>query len=1697
MVITTYGAGTGGVDDLLPYKKGDKRMCGVRYYDPFDVTKSFHAYNCEIDVQGTSSQGYPRRNYKLKTKKYNDKEPFYFEKWDGVEENKDDWVSYAEDASAADKAKQLEKWDLGHGVDETTFCLKADYMESSSSHNTGLANLVADIQEQHQDKDTYDFRHPLTRRHGENSRTTIYGYPILVFHEQKVVENGTESTPIKFIGKYNFNIDKGATDSFGFTSGTINPDSEAIYPEYIKCKVADKKSMYPVILATNEDGSLKRDPSTQGLYYIHPEGNVEKPLLDSDDKPITAIGPGSYEQVAECWEFTQNQPGPGKFQEQNGGFYATIDGTEATKIIAADHFEMRYHYADFDDPYKGNDVVTANGLFKKYTKNLAKMVDWVASTDVSANAEQLGNLGKKLDAPKRYRTRDTENETTTDIYDVGKQDTVVFDDPKIKCEPATFLTKLQATENAALGNYTISCVYEEEKFFVTDEETGKEIEKTRINILAWQLNFIKETGESLEAICLNEDMGDLAEWGITLPTDWGTATILFTYANVATRWNANLYQEYTHDTKEYRLAKFKDEFQLHFNLSHSLFYFVMTELLLLYDSRQKNMMMASWGPELPGGDYIWYPIFYDMDTQLGVNNSGQVYWDYDTEATPKDNPDASIFSGTGSVFWANLATCFETEIKFAYRQLRGSSLILSEYTLQNAYNTNQSDKWSEQMKNLDAFFKYIAPTDIDYGGFVNTDGETVTSSTYIYCLQGDRKLNRNSLFRNRLNYMDSEWLGGSYDPTKMSNAITMRYNLNEINKTSDGLASAVDGVAFNGDPDYKITPFLTQYVSVAYDQIAAEPVRFDIADEGTDYAHVRAPETIRERAEAGVMLTQQLAYVYGPQFISDLGDLSDKYLNVFQSEGAIRLRNLQIGNDKPGYKNLQFTDLDRKENNKDSKQAKTLLQYIDFSNLSEFAGTYDVSGCLKLKSFKALGTKLTQIPFPQGNLLEKVYFPASVEQLQFEAPLSLNGIITDLNRVSWVQDGETWIHNNDNGLYVENLTNKLDTVCSEANGSYTKIKYYQMDNTNMGYDTYRMLKYLYDLKEITRDAQVQIHTAEKAGELTDEQKRTKTWAEKTAAELRIQVLNAQWTPYEKIEPGSLYSSSTTYYKLNDDLTYSIFDAQSATWENDLRNLEIFKKVRGESPATDLAMFDTFIADFTSDSCTTTSQDYPYVYRAIFNDAVNETNKLLPIITGDLHINNTAETKIDEYQLFTKYGATGRFDELKITAEYINPCYRAKFIEYNPAGGTTIHGWQRSDKSIDIAYSGDKPERLYYDFLGWAYDSKKLQDSYSIGTEEDVVLLPDGFTWVTGADNSVLTTVGETVTMVAVFRLTKWKISFIDGDGMPLVHPTTKNPYWEFSTQERIVPPVAIPYKSEAELSLYDCYNFTGYSTTADDSTNLVDFTKAIYPTRDTSYFAQFEQKNVYENPLPEAQLYSAVITDPNTSEVIGVGVVLNPNYQRRGKICVPKKYKGHDVVGILGKTLVDSDLSTTVQSDFNANKLLTHVFFEGTNDDTCKITAFYNAAFENSTNIVHIDIPKSLTHIYDNAFKTMPKLKLTNLQNVQYFGKEFLRGSSKDAGLTADDTLYIGDSVSYFGQYCFANTRYHRIQIGTAQKPLTILPTVQAGASYIFGFDIVNASLGPRVLTVFTTIDQETAESYFNGLVYAEYPYELDIQFMP
>ena len=74
-----------------------------------------------------------------------------------------------------------------------------------------------------------------------------------------------------------------------------------------------------------------------------------------------------------------------------------------------------------------------------------------------------------------------------------------------------------------------------------------------------------------------------------------------------------------YDNEEYRLMKFENEFSQYFNKEYCLVYFIMTELLLLYDSRGKNMMLASFGPNKA-------PVFKAVPSdQVNRNNYTKYY----------------------------------------------------------------------------------------------------------------------------------------------------------------------------------------------------------------------------------------------------------------------------------------------------------------------------------------------------------------------------------------------------------------------------------------------------------------------------------------------------------------------------------------------------------------------------------------------------------------------------------------------------------------------------------------------------------------------------------------------------------------------------------------------------------------------------------------------------------------------------------------------------------------------------------------------------------------------------------------------------------------------------------------------------------------------------------------------------------------
>ena len=147
----------------LPQSKGDKKNGKVVYYDVEDSNLNFED-TMQIDVQGTSSQWYVRKNWKMKF-------------------TNEHYIDFDQ-------------------LPAKVICIKVDYAEATGTHNTQNANFVETL---------YEEGIPAHKTEPK-ARTTIYGKPILLFHQPKEGD-----TPI-FYGKANFNYDKGAEHVFGFTN---------------------------------------------------------------------------------------------------------------------------------------------------------------------------------------------------------------------------------------------------------------------------------------------------------------------------------------------------------------------------------------------------------------------------------------------------------------------------------------------------------------------------------------------------------------------------------------------------------------------------------------------------------------------------------------------------------------------------------------------------------------------------------------------------------------------------------------------------------------------------------------------------------------------------------------------------------------------------------------------------------------------------------------------------------------------------------------------------------------------------------------------------------------------------------------------------------------------------------------------------------------------------------------------------------------------------------------------------------------------------------------------------------------------------------------------------------------------------------------------------------------------------------------
>lgn len=1567
---------------------------------------SWTATDISLGVQGTSSEFYPRRNYKAKTKT---EVPVYKEGTDVQETvihylNNDEsspisYIEYKVDKSyrmtpnRGPFAAEYDKYERAEGaldprsmkffyydnkiVGTNKFTLKIDFMESSGSYNMGLANLVNSAYSHHplsdynaanafveKDPEKSDYK-PYT---GEYEEGKTYYY---VTHKGDIkAADGTAEAVLNITSAEDFALTPlelwHKNDSANDAKIFMTAEKKALLPEevqahkiknvkdgeWVTTKFATPEAVsasyvntwlegtvgykttqisnvdsyrtsvqgFPT-LAFHQTKKMKaegKEPVFIGRYNMLLDKGADEAYGFKMDTMMNFVDKKTVEEVAECWEFENNNRGFCSFRDPWNRKELSFDAPDNVKRdnptsafttngapIVADSFEYRYNvdsdYIDLlvhlnnsssqNEPrvklyekfgFDVGDTNTGKDNGRKQLldiyKNWEKAVAWVWSTATDAvidikndgnpvEVPSLGtytlnpNVGVAFESNKYYIRSYVQDGTEKDPDDENKL-IPVFKEVYTKAETYVEFIENEDGEQEKVNYYQLNVVDGKDIYSVikiaNDSENVYAKNKFYIKVSsgAYMISEDDQMNQELEYYVLTDTTDSLDDaW--KLPVDEEGNTI---YA----AWDSD--HRYKYDTKEYRLAKFKNELTAHFNFEYLITYFTITEILECYDSRGKNCMMASWGPQKDGGEYIWYPIFYDLDTQLGINNTGIPSFEYDIDATEE-----GTFSTNDSVLWNNLYNIFKDSVSLKYQQLKGTAVadfkgpntdtvgklnnapFTSVDKIEQYYSCNPNLYKSYSMQgerpllamNLDEQYKYITITDTDKNnlshkvvgddfiaippitaGFVGSNiglpiWESDSSNTYFYALQGNRSMSRQQFLTNRINYIDS-WLNVGNYARAGKNRIRSRVSANSSSNSSD---KWIEGSALNGDtgltpnvPYYDENGKKTHLFDGEY-WITMTPARNMYVTVGTDAANFpslkyKGTPVRFETAdlENGVRKSgnyrEQLYYIYGLDQMKSLGDLSRLYFQEFALEGKIsKLTDLKLGYDgldEEGneYRNRGVNDWTIPGSAEDSNGGMPLLKEMNLSNIT-FRNTAKV---VNLSSC----TKLRNFRCTGSNITGVTF----AEGVALDT-LYLSDTITSLSLTEakmlteLLEEYEHPEANEDGnlvakkGLYIAGLTDA--TIGSNP----TKITSININGGNLGYNSYKLLQKYYDsCKNYTTTR-------------------------------RINLTNVQWSQYVKVGADAERdeTGTITYYVDNGHFGLREFDESVDTSWIELRNngrLYIFDAtMKNVVNITDTAM----LSDLLNKECF---------------KGLNGTSQ--PNITGIIYINNTIA--LDEGLIQTSLQKN--YPNLTFFFNAVDTGYAAKFVIAEEREDGTIReriiGTDKLSKTAleDHLFFKNPMERALTedefnnqtidaiiankDFLGWGTGNNKES---LIETYDDKWLnyAPGNVSKKNWGTQQLIPGVYD-YTFYAVFDYHYYPNYFHDENNVYTQLIKYGDPVYAPSVTE------FIPTKSDANLSADKTYVLVGWAT-KEGSTNKVNLNN-ILSTEERHFYAIFEEKDVHE-----------------------------------------------------------------------------------------------------------------------------------------------------------------------------------------------------------------------------------------------------------
>ena len=1600
--------------------------------------------NITLQIQGTSSEFYPRRNYKAKTKDSSKNVNMYMNRGPFAQK-------FVSTDSAEKEETHLNFFYMDNDtVGTTKFTLKIDYMESSGTYNMGFANLVKNAYTHHPLYDyyskgamlkadtayneassytegkTYYYKNhkgnwknttddelkietaedfamgPVAYAQSkgitkvltdttaaeynkwyeavivyetasmpdylDDYRTSVQGFPVLTFH-QTTDANGN-STGIKYIGRYNMLLDKGSDEAFGFKP------AEEIYQKFV----------------TNKKGA-----------------------------------PVKVSKVAECWEAENNSRGFCSFRDAatnrtDDKFFDTGTLTNFGAPIVADYWEYRYHdKADsLDVLYELKDKISDEksiatvademgvdiqdttvisspdpNYVGTYTQGMAnagqalldtysnweRAVRWVYETDQdavpSAGTYRKVDIGLAAYEPNTYFILNNESEYVLD-------DSAEYDSLKI------YYKKIEEDEYEAIKLCaSADLIYQANTYYILSTLGDYVLDpETTFNI-------------EYDYYILDADEANSGAALLPEPVVYNGRT-------------------YSYDTKEYRNAKFTNDLTKHFNLEYLVTYFIMTEVFECYDSRGKNAMFASWGPQEAGGDYIWYPIFYDIDTQLGINNTGIPSFEYYVDATEN-----GTFSTNDSILWNNLYKNFRGQIIQKYRQLRGANSTypsLSPAPLQtvdrieNWYLADPNTTNSFAMRgerpliaiNLDEYYKYITITNPAMGYQDRNGGTSYDNGTYFYALQGDRSLSRQQFLTNRFNYIDS-WLNqGNYERGG-TNIIRGRVAANNPETQSDkwiDIGGNNNGVAALTESAYWLDAAETQKHNLFDGEywINMEPVRNSYVTVGTDaanfpslkYNNLEGPvRFITSDLENGVRKSgnyrEQLYYIYGLDQMKSLGDMSRLYWAEFNIEGsAAKMTDLLLGYDgvdenDANYKNERINMYGIHASNSASDKGgmpllkKINLSYIKFNDASP---TYNFTSCEKLEDFRAIGSNITNVLFADGVALNTLYLPESIKRLELTEATKLNNIVTNFRTRKDSINQDVYP-----GLYIPKLTDNSDTPTSN-------IEVINIIGDHMGYDSYKLLQNYYK-------------------------------ARRTAQNSAITMTEVRWTPYELLEEGAVYdeTESELYFVDDGHFGFKAFDPDTYSynqWNLLIKNGELYKlNTKLNKSTIKTAELLESLRD-----------------EANFVSAVSSSNKV-PTITGMIYIDN--DTAINENDI--ESGLVAYYPGLKFFFKNVEKVPAAKYVILNDDGTYDVLARKSlgagetffpNPKDLISSKELDKYDtRLKYDFYGWGdvalspsgvealndrewYLQSKGKLIVTTNNPDSAALTQDQ--WYDNWSAQELEDGKIDYTFYAVYAVHKYIMTFLNGDDSVLTTVGVE--------ADSYVPIMynIVPYKNDSLLASNQTYHFTG-NWKLENGRLLTE--NSIKSNRNYTFYPEFIEQSVYDSVTGDENFeqYFIFTTQPAYMETGGnIGeasiiwegvrdakynipsggykIDIKENVALFGKVTLPTYYKGLPIIK-LGNSF------TRKFSNGRANNI-THIFWKRNENEPCMLRILEGSesiGYEPDMSLQYLEMPDGVRIIGSYFFRGFATIKtITPYEND---------------GSVVENMIQLPESLAYIGSHSF------------------------------------------------------------------------------